>query len=66
MRYIIGCGRLALVGLLILLILAAIFLAFPFLGKAGRGRLIRGFRLRSVSTLRSRGISLSKRLSVRA
>ena len=41
MRYIIGCGRLALVGLLILLILAAIFLAFPFLGKAGRGRLIR-------------------------
>ena len=41
MRYIIGCGRFALVGILILIILAAIFLCFPFMSKEHCGRWIR-------------------------
>ena len=41
MRYIIGCGRFAAVGILILIILAAIFLCFPFMSKEHRGRWIR-------------------------
>ncbi len=41
MRYIIGCGRMAAVGIMILLILVILFVLFPFLNRKRRGRVIR-------------------------
>ena len=41
MRYIIGCGRFAAIGVLILIILAAIFICFPLLSRDRRGRWVR-------------------------
>lgn len=41
MRYVIGCGRMAAVGIMILVILVVLFVLFPFLDRKGRGRLIR-------------------------
>lgn len=41
MRYVIGCGRMAAVGIMILVILLICVVLFPLLGREGRGRCVR-------------------------
>ena len=41
MRYVIGCGRMAAVGIMILVILFILLVLFPLVGRKGRGRCVR-------------------------
>ena len=61
MRYVIGCGRMAAVGIMILVILFILLVLFPLVGRKGRGCCVRrGCRVR----MRVRGVRMTVRGAV--